>query len=194
MLTLWDLIEPQPAQAPSKATPKPLCPAKTSRARPPGPAPLHTFPKPGPYDAIVNVMLARYGVEVRKWRRSSSGLASLVQRRDGRIERWLESPRPVTPLSLSIFLHEIGHHALGIGAIKPRCLEEYHAWQFAFAAMREFSVPISETVLSRYRRAMQYAVGKAARRNIRTLPSELLDFAREASVTVNPPGHPRERL
>lgn len=175
MLTLWDLIEPAPV--PVKAA-KPTRPPRANGKK----SASTTAPasdRKTAYDVIVQTMLARYGVRVRKWRRSTSGIASLVQRRDGSIERWLESPRPTTPLSLSIFLHEIGHHALGIGTIKPRCLEEYHAWQFSFAAMREFSVPISEPVLLRYRRAMQYAVAKATRRNLRVLPSELLEFARE---------------
>ena len=189
MLTLWDLIDPVPPSA------KGAKPTKAPRAAKPKPSNAEPTPRTASktaYDLIVQTMLQRYGVRVRKWRRSSSGLASLVQRRDGSIERWLESPRPSTPLSLSIFLHEIGHHALGIGAIKPRCLEEYHAWQFSFAAMREFSVPVSEQVLARYRRAMQYAVAKATRRNLRTLPSELLEFARELPPLANPGRKPGE--
>ncbi len=190
MLTLWDVIE-TPVAAAARPAKRPKAKSASAEHRPEPAEPAAAPACHGPFDAIVRTMLGRYGVRVRKWRRSSTGLASLVQKRNGAIERWVESPRPTTPLALSIFLHEIGHHALGIGAIRPRCLEEYHAWQFAFAAMREHSVPVNEKVLARYERAMRYAVGKAARRNIRSLPQELLEFAREPMPIVLAKSNPR---
>ncbi len=167
MLTLWDMGEREPSAAKGRAARRPAKDAAVD------PAPVRTA-----FDVIVERMLARHDVKVRRWRRSTSGLASVILRRNGTIERWVESPRPTTALSLAVFLHEIGHHALGIGAIRPRCLEEYHAWQFAFAAMREFGVPVTDRVRERYERSMRYAVQKAARRKLRVLPSELLEFAR----------------
>lgn len=131
------------------------------------------------YDRIVRDMLAKYDIKVRRWRRTSSGVAWVNQYRDGSTKRFLESPRPKTPLSMSIFLHEVGHHAIGLGVYKPRCLEEYHAWMFSLNAMRELGVPITERVEKRVRLSLRYAVGKARRRGIQNLPIELLPYLEE---------------
>ncbi len=95
---------------------------------------------------------------------------------DGRRQRMLESPYPKSPLSCSIFLHEVGHHAIGLGVVRPRCLEELRAWEWSLAAMEERGLEIDAKVRDRFRRSMEYAVAKAARRGIRELPIELLPF------------------
>ena len=129
------------------------------------------------YETMTREMLLRYDVRVRKWRTSMSGVAWYVTYRDGRVQRLLESPKPKSPMSAAIFLHEIGHHAIGFNVYKPRCLEEYHAWQYSLAQMRQWNIPVTPRVMQRYQRSMKYAVGKATRRGIRELPSELLPFA-----------------
>ncbi|MCU0688701.1 MAG: hypothetical protein MUE97_03020, partial [Phycisphaerales bacterium] len=83
------------------------------------------------YDAVTRAMLAQYGIKVRKWRTSMSGVAYELKYRDGTIKRLIESPYPKSPMSAAIFLHEIGHHAIGFHTYKPRCLEEYHAWKWS---------------------------------------------------------------
>jgi hypothetical protein len=128
------------------------------------------------YDRMVRVMLARYNVRVRKWRSSSSGCAWQVIYHDGTVANLIESPRPRGPLSAAIFLHEIGHHAIGLDVYKPRCLEEYHAWMFALDAMKEHDLNITDAVLTRVHRSLKYAVAKAKRRGIKTLPPELREF------------------
>lgn len=128
------------------------------------------------YDRVVEIMLARHKVRVRKWRTSSSGCAWQVLYRDGTVANLIESPRPRGPLSAAIFLHEIGHHAIGLDVYKPRCLEEYHAWMFALAAMKEHGLNITDAVHNRVRRSLKYAVGKAKRRGIKSLPPELHEF------------------
>lgn len=129
------------------------------------------------YEEIVRMMLARYSVKVRRWRSSMSGVAWELTYKDGTVTRHLESPRPKSPLSMAIFLHEIGHHAIGFNRYKPRCLEEYHAWRFALESMAELGVPITDRVRNRVRRSLKYAVGKATRRGIKSLPPELHEFA-----------------
>lgn len=129
------------------------------------------------YDEVVRQMLAKYDVRVRKWRTSSSGVAWMVQYRDGRIQRLIESPKPKGPMSIAIFLHEIGHHAIGLGAFKPRCLEEYHAWKFSLDRMAELDLNITDAVRTRMRRSLEYAVRKAVRRGIKNLPPELEPYA-----------------
>lgn len=128
------------------------------------------------YEVMVRAMLAQYSVHVRKWRTSMSGVAYVLSYRDGTTKRMLESPRPRSPLSAAIFLHEIGHHAIGIGVYKPRCLEEYHAWMYSLAQMRVWNIECTPKVQRRVRRSLQYAVGKARRRGIKNLPAELLAF------------------
>lgn len=129
------------------------------------------------YETMTREMLQRYDIRVRKWRSSMSGVAWYVTYRDGSVQRLLESPKPKSPMSAAIFLHEVGHHAIGFNVYKPRCLEEYHAWQYSLAQMRQWNIPITPKVMQRYQRSMKYAVGKATRRGIRSLPSELLPFA-----------------
>src|SRR6185436_19644885 len=129
------------------------------------------------YDAVVKEMLTRYGVRVRRWRTSMSRIAWEVAYHDGRVNRLIESPRPKGPMSAAVFLHEIGHHAIGFGTYRPRCLEEYHAWKFALEKMAEHQLNITEGVHKRMRQSLKYAVAKARRRGLKQLPAELVEYA-----------------
>lgn len=129
------------------------------------------------YLSIVEQMKQRYGVRIRRWRRSMSGCAWRVTFADGRTINWIEAPLPRTPVSLAIFLHEVGHHVIGFDRYRRRCEEEYHVWHWALATMRRLGVPPDARVLRRVERSMQYAVDKALRRGIRTLPPTLLRYA-----------------
>jgi hypothetical protein len=122
---------------------------------------------------MTRAMLERHGVRVRRWRRALSGVAWTVEYADGRVARLIEAPLPKTPLSAAIFLHEIGHHAIGIGAYRPRCLEEFHAWRFALEAMNEHGIEVTARVRLRVHASLHYAVAKARRRGLRQLPEEL---------------------
>lgn len=132
---------------------------------------------PVDYAAIVEEMKGRHGLRVRRWRRAMSGCAWRVWYADGRVVNWIESPYPKTPISLSIFLHEVGHHAIGFGVYKKRCEEEYAAWRWSIDAMRAAGVEPDARVWTRYERSMRYAVAKAVRRGIKTLPAPLAAFA-----------------
>ncbi len=125
------------------------------------------------YPVIERAMLKRYGIRVRKWRGSTSGVAWLVQYRDGSISRLIESPQPRGPMSLAVFLHEVGHHAIGLGRYKPRCLEEFHAWAFSLYHMQLLGMPITERVSERAGQAMEYALEKAVRRGLKRVPPEV---------------------
>jgi hypothetical protein len=131
------------------------------------------------YDDLVAEMNALYGFRVRKWRRSMSGCAWELRYADGRIQRMLESPYPKSPLSCAIFLHEVGHHAIGLGVVRPRSLEELRAWQWSLAAMEARGLPIDDRTRHRMRRSMEYAVAKSLRRGVRELPGELMGFVRQ---------------
>lgn len=187
MLTLWDLLEPvaQRLQRP------PAPPARPARiAKPPvrrkSALPAPARPRRGPsraassmqarYDTVVREMLARYGVRVRKWRSSMSGVAWTITYTDGRVARLIESPRPRGPMSAAVFLHEIGHHAIGLGAYRPRCLEEYHAWAWSLAQMEAHDLNITDAVRWRMHASLYYAVAKALRRGLREIPPELEPF------------------
>jgi hypothetical protein len=205
VLTLWDLLKPikdaitKPApkkpvdtatapRANGRVDPGPAAPGRVHRRirkypAPPGPASerdVAAAPAPRTmeerYDAVTRAMLARYDIRVRKWRSSMSGLAWYVTYRDGRVQRLIESPRPKGPMSAAIFLHEIGHHAIGFNVYKPRCLEEYHAWQFSLREMERNGLNITDAVRRRVKRSMQYAVAKARRRGIREIPAELHEY------------------
>lgn len=151
-----------------------MAPSETSRAKR---SVGRTSPRLQHYEQVVRTMLSRYDIRVRRWRKSMSGVAWTLEYRDGRVVRLLESPKPRSPLSMSIFLHEVGHHALGIGAFKPRCLEEYHAWMFALRTMEQEGLAIDDRVRTRVDRSLRYAVAKAKRRGLRDLPVELAPYA-----------------
>ncbi|MBL0926143.1 MAG: hypothetical protein IBJ11_00635 [Phycisphaerales bacterium] len=165
-LTLWDLL---PAFV-RKARPK------APRRRPARPEPKPPGPAQRAYDAMVAELLAQYGLRVRKWRSTMSGIAWEVYYADGRTARLIEAPRPKGPMSAAIFLHEVGHHAIGFHTYKPRCLEEFHAWAWAIAQMELRGLNITERVRKRMHDSLHYAIGKARRRGLRELPAELAPF------------------
>ena len=134
----------------------------------------------GPYDDIVRELKLRYTIRVNRWRRSMSGCAWATFYADGTIHNWVESPYPRSPLSLAIFLHEIGHHQIGFFTYKRRCEEEYHAWQWALAEMNRLDMRVDGRVEDRVRRSMQYALDKAVRRGLSIVPESLREFARAA--------------
>jgi hypothetical protein len=184
--TLFEMLgvsvaEPKPVKKPRAATRvREVAAAVAEKAAPAQAPPRRTTKKDALYERMTREMLERYEIRVRKWRTSMSGCAWYVTYRDGRVQRLLESPKPKSPMSAAIFLHEVGHHAIGFNVYKPRCLEEYHAWQYSLTQMRQWNIPITPRVMNRYQRSMKYAVAKATRRGIRELPSELLPFANDA--------------
>lgn len=135
------------------------------------------------YDAVVALMLQTHQIRVRKWRSSMSGIAWYVTYRSGHVQRLIEAPRPKGPMSVAVFLHEIGHHAIGFDVYRPRCLEEYHAWRWALEAMETHGLNITDQVRLRVHRSLWYAVQKAKRRGIKQIPTELLAFEEKPAAT-----------
>lgn len=139
------------------------------------------------YDALVEEMKGRFGLRVRRWRSSMTGCAWIVRYDSGREARLIESPYPRGPMSAAVFLHEVGHHAIGFRTYSPRCLEEFHAWMWALAAMRERGLNVTQAVERRVSLSLHYAIAKARRRGLRSIPEELQPFV---SVDRPPPrGH-----
>jgi hypothetical protein len=133
------------------------------------------------YVGIVSFMKKRHRLRIRRWRQHMSGRAWRVRYNDGRVINWIESPRPRTPISLAVFLHEVGHHAIGFRENCHRCEEEYHAWAWALAAMRRFGVEPDARVHRRIERSMRYAVDQDLRRGITNLPGCLGPFIPKAA-------------
>jgi hypothetical protein len=133
------------------------------------------------YDAVVDHMLRTHAVRVRKWRTAMTGIAWNVRYRDGKVVRLIEAPRPKGPMSAAVFLHEIGHHAIGFDTYKPRCLEEYHAWAWSLRAMEEHGLNITDSVRHRMHASLWYAVEKARRRGIKQIPAELAPYMERPS-------------
>jgi hypothetical protein len=133
------------------------------------------------YMGIVASMKNRYRLRIRRWRRSMSGRAFRVRYADGRVTNWIEAPRPRTPISLAIFLHEVAHHAIGFRDNCHLCEEELHAWNWALSAMRRLGVEPDARVHRRVERSMRYAVEQALRRGITTLPDCLDPFIPKAA-------------
>lgn len=133
------------------------------------------------FEPIVRRVKIEHDIRVKRWRRHMSGCAWQVRHADGRVIRWIESPYPRTPISLSLFLHEVGHHVIGFEAYPTRCEEEYHAWNWAMEQMRSISVPPDGKVILRYELSMRYEVEKAIRRGRQAIPAQLARFYSEAA-------------
>jgi hypothetical protein len=133
------------------------------------------------YSALVDQIKQRYDIRVRKWRTTMTGCAWRVYFHDGRCINWIEAPVPKSPISLAIFLHEVGHHVIGFSTYKKRCEEEYHAWLFAIREMKKLGVEPDSRVQVRFERSMEYAVAKALRRGIKALPHSLAAFLPKAA-------------
>jgi len=180
MRTLWDLIprkKPPRRQEPIAAPRPPSRQSQQARPR---------TKSADRYEAVARQMLAHYGIRVRKWRSNTSGVAWQVTYADGAIARLIESPRPRGPISAAVFLHEVGHHAIGLGTYKPRCLEEYHAWLFALRQMHAHGLNITPKVHERVDHALRYAVAKARRRGIKVIPRELQPYDGPGPITPLP--------
>ncbi len=175
MLTLWDLLEPRRKRR-----------SKRRKAPAPKPRPQNNRASPmrDRYDELAGRMLSEHSVRVRKWRSSMSGVAWQVTYADGTISRLIEAPRPRGPMSAAVFLHEIGHHAIGLGAYSPRCLEEYHAWRFSLDTMRREGLNVTPSVEKRMQESLEYAVYKALRRGLKRLPTELEPYLPKAQAWV----------
>src|SRR5436190_1981963 len=110
------------------------------------------------FKKIIRQMQRKYSVRVRRWRKHMSGCAWSVSYSDGRPPiNWIESPYPRTQISLAIFLHEIGHHAIGFNRYRVRCEEEYHVWLWALNQMRKYGIEPDKRVQTRFNKSMQYA-------------------------------------
>lgn len=148
------------------------------------------------YDELVLAMKAQYGLRVCKWRSSTSGCAWEVHYADGTIARLIESPYPTGPMSCAVFLHEVGHHAIGLETYRVRCVEEYHAWAWSLATMRAWEFNVTAAVERRVFESLAYAVRKAKRRGMRLIPPELVPFdvprrrARRGKVAATGTGSP----
>ncbi len=133
------------------------------------------------FKSIIKETTRHYDVRIRRWRSSMSGKAWRVYYHDGRVLNWIESPQPKTPLSLAIFLHEVGHHAIGFEKYRYRCEEEFHVWMWAVDEMRRRGIEPNEKVHRRVEMSMRYAVGKAMRRGIKEIPEALMQYVQFAA-------------
>ncbi len=128
------------------------------------------------YDELVATMKDRYQISIRKWRSSMRGVAYELHYSNGQVKRMISSPKPRSPVSACIFMHEVGHHAIGFRKFRPRCLEEYHVWQWAFTEMRRWNIAVDHRVERHYRRSMYHYVHLAKKRGIKSLPEVLQQF------------------
>jgi hypothetical protein len=85
----------------------------------------------------------------------------------------IEAPYPRSPLSLAIFLHEVGHHFIGLGTYKKRCEEEYRAWIWAIQQMREYGYEPDKRTWAYFDRNIRWSVRKAIWCGCREFPAIL---------------------
>lgn len=111
------------------------------------------------YEHAGRALLARHNVDVRKWRTSSTGVASVAARE-------IECPIPRGPVSFGVLAHEVGHVVLHQQRTKPRWQEEVEAWEFALRAVED--ADLGDRAYARVeadaRDSIRYAFQKAIRR------------------------------
>ena len=117
----------RPAQCPSPP------PGETLRVR--------SVPSALDYAELVRELKIRYKISIRQWRDHMAGQAYELTYHDGTIKRLIAAPRPRSPVSAAIFLHEVGHHAIGFRRYASRCLEEHYVWQWTFREMKRAGFP-----------------------------------------------------
>ena len=78
-------------------------------------------------------------------------------------------------MSAAIFLHEIGHHAIGFNVYKPRASRNTRVDVLTRTDAQE-GLNITESVHRRVDRSLRYAVAKARRRGIKAIPTELKPY------------------
>jgi hypothetical protein len=127
------------------------------------------------YAQLVWELREKYKISIRRWRSDMAGVAYELTYQDGRIKRLIAAPRPRSPVSAAIFLHEVGHHAIGFRRYEQRCLEEHYVWQWTFREMAGRGIPITQRVLRHYQRSMYHYVRRAHRRG-EHVPMELSHF------------------
>ena len=130
----------------------------------------------GRYDDILKRVKDAYDIHVRRYRRTMSGCAWRVCHSDGRSTNWVESPRPRTPVSLAIFLHEVGHHVIGFDRQEHHSDEEYLAWKWAIDTMRRLGVEPDARTRNRVERSMQYAVQQSVKRGMKLIPPRFHEY------------------
>jgi hypothetical protein len=133
-------------------------------------------PLPPDYDRLVRELKHRYKISIRKWRTHMSGISYELTYRDGRIKRLIAAPRPRSPVSACIFLHEVGHHAIGFRRYPSRCLEEHYVWLWTFREMEARGIPITHGVMKHFKRSMYHYVRRAHNRR-EHVPPELAHFS-----------------
>jgi hypothetical protein len=120
--------------------------------------------------AMARELTGHYKISIRRWRKHMSGMAYELKYADGRIKRLISAPRPRSAVSAAIFLHEVGHHAIGFKRYPCRCLEEYYVWHWTFREMHARHIPITDRVLRHYRRSMQHYIRQATPHDVWKLP------------------------
>lgn len=181
--TLWDLLGLRKTRRAKRSR---RHPASTSAAAPK----RRATRAQQRYDDLVDELKAAWNIRIHKWRSSTSGCAWEVRDRSGAVTRLIEAPYPKGPMSCVVFLHEVGHHAIGFGRYKPRCLEEFKAWEWALREMRTRGLNVTDAVMRRHDDAMRYAVSKALRRGLKRLPVELEPYLPQG-VEIVPNGQER---
>lgn len=185
---LWDLLPSRKKARRANGVVSPRRPARPSSTAT-GPSSGKVTARQVRYDELVREMKATHRLRVNKWRSSTSGCAWEVQYADGSVSRLIESPYPRGPMSCAVFMHEVGHHAIGLHRYRPRCLEEYHAWRWGLEEMERRGYSVTERVYKRRDDALRYAVAKALRRGLKRLPVELAPWAPPGLLREAPSGH-----
>jgi hypothetical protein len=97
----------------------------------------------------------------------------------------IQAPRPVTPKSLYIFLHECAHANLGHSSKSstPRHVQEYEAEMWAHAKMVKHGIPVPPEYTERARRYVAFKIMQAERRGAKRIDPQARAFAGEAYIS-----------
>jgi hypothetical protein len=123
------------------------------------------------YEAAAIRLLNESGCTVRKYHDRLTGKAYTHATDWG-----IVVPHPTTARRFATFAHEIGHQMLHrAGNSKPRWLEEWEAWDYAFRQFDRFNLPGLEIARDNAAPSLRYAARKAERRCSPETAQEILD-------------------
>ena len=120
------------------------------------------------YEKIAIDLLRRYSIQVRNYRKKTTGRAYIKTRE-------IEVPHPKTRVSLLVFCHEVAH--IIYGEIKPKYYSEFLAEKWAMSYVRKMGIRVPHSYIQRAKKYILFKIKQADKRGRKKgIPKIVTDF------------------
>lgn len=92
----------------------------------------------------------------------------------------IEVPEPKSNISLSTFLHELGHLTKLSSSQKKSCLREFYAEMFSLDQLKRFGIKRNRKMIKNSNWYMAYSLCQALNRKMKDIPEELKKYKKFA--------------